>query len=135
MTWRELIELQKVKVYSVFLIKITIYLWNSLMFETVILNTRENFLHGLWNPEVQCRIRKGFPVIPILRRIYPFPRIDKILETLPPTSILTTWPPHLNLSHPGYIMWTIQTVKFLIMEPSALPILITIGTKKAIKQK
>jgi len=33
-------------------------------------------LHGLWNPEVQCTIYKGSPVIPILARINPIPRID-----------------------------------------------------------
>ena len=33
-------------------------------------------LRGLWNPEDQCRIQKGSPVIPILSRINPIPRID-----------------------------------------------------------
>jgi hypothetical protein len=35
-----------------------------------------NQLHGLWKPEVQCCINKGFPIIPILGRINPTPRID-----------------------------------------------------------
>ena len=32
-------------------------------------------LHGLWNLEVQFRIHKGSPINPILRQIYPIPRI------------------------------------------------------------
>ena len=35
-----------------------------------------NQIHGLWNPEVQCHIHKGSPIIPILSRINPIPRID-----------------------------------------------------------
>ena len=31
------------------------------------------------NPEVQCRIHKGSPIIPILSRINPIPRIDTYL--------------------------------------------------------
>ena len=86
--------------------------------------TGRNQNHGLWNPEVQCRIHKGSPTIPILRRINPIPHIEissksililsshlclglpkciflagvpvKILKALLP-SILTTWPAHLSL--------------------------------------
>ena len=35
-----------------------------------------NLLRGLWNPEVQYRILKGSPIIPILSRINKIPRID-----------------------------------------------------------
>ena len=34
-----------------------------------------NLLHGLWNPEVQCRIYKGPAIIRILSRVNPIPRI------------------------------------------------------------
>ena len=78
-------------------------------------------------PRVQCRIHNGSPIIPILSRINPIPRIDtylfkvhsnivlpsapidlpkgpfpvdlpvKILKALLPSSILATCPAHLNL--------------------------------------
>ena len=32
-------------------------------------------------------------------------------------------------NHPDYIRWTVQTMKFLIVEPSPLPILIPLGSK------
>ena len=35
-----------------------------------------NSLLGLWNPEVQCCIHKGSPIIPILSRINPIHRIN-----------------------------------------------------------
>jgi hypothetical protein len=83
-------------------------------------------LHGLWNPEAECSIHKGSPIIPILSQINLIPRIDtyffmihsnivshlclglpkglfpvsvpaKILKALLPSSILTKWPAHLNL--------------------------------------
>ena len=84
-----------------------------------------NKLRGLWNPEVQCRFHKGSPIIPILSRINSVPRIDtyffkvhsisshlrlvlpngiflvglpiKILKEFLHSSILATWPAHLNL--------------------------------------
>ena len=85
-----------------------------------------NKLHGLWNPEVQSRISKGPPIIPILSRINPVPHIDtyslrsilifsshlrlglpkglfpsgesvKILKELLPSSFLATGPAHLSL--------------------------------------
>ena len=73
------------------------------------------WLHSLWNPEVQCRIHKDSPIIPILSRINPISRIDtyffkihskdlfpvglpvKILKALLPSCILAAWPAHLNL--------------------------------------
>ena len=32
-----------------------------------------------------------------------------------------------RFNHPGYIRWTLKTMKFLIVEPSPLPILIPLG--------
>ena len=34
-----------------------------------------------------------------------------------------------RFNHPDFIRWTIQTMKFLIVEPSPLPILIPLGPK------
>ena len=82
--------------------------------------------HNLWNPDIQCRIHKGSPTIPILSQINPIPHIHtyyfkihsiialqstlwppkglfhvslpvKILKELVPSSILTTWPVQMNL--------------------------------------
>ena len=59
------------------------------------------------NPAVQCHIHKGSLIIPILSWINPIPRIDtylfevhftvKILKALLPSSIVATFPAHLNL--------------------------------------
>ena len=46
------------------------------MYQFDILILLTNYLHGLWNPEVQCRIHKDPPINLILSRIYPIPRID-----------------------------------------------------------
>ena len=56
---------------------------------------------------------------------------DKILIALVPSSILATWCTHLSLlhNHSDYIRWTVQTMKFLIVEPSPLPIWIPLGPK------
>ena len=35
-----------------------------------------NQLHDLWNPDVQCRIHKDSPIVPILSRINQISRID-----------------------------------------------------------
>ena len=55
----------------------------------------------------------------------------KILKALVLSSILATWPTHLNIldNRPDYIRRTIQTMKFLIVETSPLPILILLGSK------
>ena len=56
----------------------------------------------------------------------------KILEALLPSSILATWPcpsQSSRFNHPDYIRWTVQTMKFLIVNPSPLPIRIRLGPK------
>ena len=48
----------------------------------------------------------------------------KMLKALLPSSILATRPAHLSfldLNHPDNVRWTLQTMKFLIVEPSRLP--------------
>ena len=52
-------------------------------------------LHGLWNPEVQFRIYKGSPVIPILSRINQIPRIDTYFFKIRSNNVL-----HLCLGLP-----------------------------------
>ena len=51
-----------------------------------------NSLHGLWNPEVQSRIHKGYPIIPILSRINPIPPINSYLIKIHSNIV-----PHLRL--------------------------------------
>ena len=82
--------------------------------------------NGLWNPEVQCRIREGSPIIPILIQInlisniciyflrsililssrlhlglpkvlFPVGLLVFILKALLPSSILAIWSAHLKL--------------------------------------
>ena len=87
-------------------------------------------------------MHKDSPIIPIISRINPIPRIIylrsflilfshqcqglpnglfpvgvglpvKILKAFLSSSILATWPAQLNL-HPDYIRWTVQPVELLI---------------------
>ena len=51
-----------------------------------------NKLHGLWNPEVQCRIHKGSLIIPILSRINPIPCIDTYLFKVHSNIVLPSTP-------------------------------------------
>ena len=52
----------------------------------------------------------------------------KILKALLPYSILVKWPADLNILD-LIALWTVQTMKFLIVEPSSLPIRIPLGPK------
>ena len=58
-----------------------------------------NLLHGLWNQEVQCRINKGSPIIPILSRNNPIPSIDS-LPISSKTILRVILSLHLRLSLP-----------------------------------
>ena len=51
--------------------------------------------HGVWNPEVQCRIHKGSPITPILNRINSITHIDTYLLKFHSNLALssTPWPP------------------------------------------
>ena len=59
-----------------------------------------NELHGLWNREVQCRIHKASPIIPIQSRINPIPRIDTYFFKVDSNIVLqsTPRPPNRSLS-------------------------------------
>ena len=48
--------------------------------------------HGLWNPEVQCHIHKGSPIIPILSRINPIPRTYTYLLKVHSNIVLPSTP-------------------------------------------
>jgi hypothetical protein len=54
--------------------------------------------------------------------LFPVGVLVKILKALLPSFILATWPASqsFRLNHPDYIRWTVQTMKFLIVEPSPL---------------
>ena len=55
---------------------------------------------------------------------------SKIMQALLPSSTLATCHTHLNLLDLNtHIKWMIQTMKFLIVESSPLPILIPVGPK------
>ena len=51
-----------------------------------------NKLHGLMNPEVQCHIHKGSPIIPILSQINPITRIDTYLFKVHSNIVLPSTP-------------------------------------------
>ena len=115
--------------------------------------------NGSWKSYVQCHIHKGFPIILILSQINQVPRIDNLLRSitilssylrllLPEVQFPVGLPAHFerttNLFHSGYmtcsclssrlnlpgnIRWKFQTIKFLIVEPSPLSILIPLGRK------
>ena len=116
-----------------------------------------NWLYGLWNPEVQCRFHEGSLIIPILSQINPISRIDnyffkvhsnifphlrldlpkglfpvglpaKILKALLSSSMPCP-SQSSRFNHPDYIRWMVQTMKFLIVEPSPLSIPIPFGPK------
>ena len=48
--------------------------------------------HGLWNPEVQCRIYMGSPVIRILNQINPIPHIDTYFIKIHSNIVLRSTP-------------------------------------------
>ena len=54
----------------------------------------------LMKPKVECRIHKGSPIIPILSRINPIPRIDTHLFKVHSNTLLpsTPRPPQRSLS-------------------------------------
>ena len=76
-------------------------------------------------------LRLGLP-----RGLFPAGVPVKILKALLPSSILATWPAHsqsARINHPDYIRRTVQTMKFLIVDPSPLPILIPLGSKYSLQ--
>ena len=96
---------------------------------------------------IQWHIHKGSPIIPIMSRINPVPRIDTYFFKIHSNIILSFGlevyflkfritpifyhsgymhsPSYLyipRIYHSEYIRWKIQTIKFLISEASPLPI-------------
>ena len=51
--------------------------------------------HGLWNSEVQYRIHKSVPIIPIISRINTIPRTENYFFKIHPNIVLPT-PPRLS---------------------------------------
>ena len=99
-----------------------------------------NKLLALWNPELQC----CSPIIPIQSRMNSIPRMDTyffkihsniVLPSTPRTptffhsGYMTCPSQSSRLIHSNYIRWTVQIMKFLIVKPSLLPILIPLGPK------
>ena len=87
--------------------------------------------YGLRNMDVQFRIHKGSPIIAILSRINPITRIDTYVfkVSLLPSSILATFPVHLNLLDLTTLTILDERYKrFLIVQPP-LPILVPLGLK------
>ena len=81
---------------------------------------------------------KRLPIIPTLSQINPIPHIDNyffnihsniVLPYMPKLSKITPTFFHSRFYHPDYIRWTVQTMKFLIVKPSPLPILSQFGPK------
>ena len=102
---------------------------------------------------------QGSPVIPMLNRIYPIPRIDTYFFKIHFNIALPSTPksskrslscrytsynfestliffnsgyitcPYSRFNHPDYIRSTVQTMSSLIVEPSPLPILIILEPK------
>ena len=60
-----------------FLVENCLWLQNNFLEDRFLQNIfiKSHSLHGLWNPETQCRIHKGSAIIPILTQINPIPRI------------------------------------------------------------
>ena len=48
--------------------------------------------YGLWDPEVQCRIHRGCPIISILSRNNPYPRVDTYFYKISSNIVLPTTP-------------------------------------------
>ena len=61
---------------------------------SVALRILNNQLYGLWKPEVQSYIYKGFPIIPILSRINPIPCTEANLFKINSNIALPSTPRH-----------------------------------------
>ena len=64
-------------------------------------------VHDLWNPEVQCRIHEGSPIIPILGQINLIPRIDAYLFKVHSNIVLpsTPRPPQRSIFNIYYFIY------------------------------
>ena len=68
-----------------------------------------------WYLILSSHQRLGLP-----KGLFPVGLPVKILKALLPSSILATRQSS-RYNHPDYIRWTVQAMKFLIVEPKALP--------------